>query len=334
MAWHLRFQHRVLVGLVTLGALFAQAPGAWAQSDAAANFPEHSVRLMVAYSAGGATDLAARTIAQELGKMWHQSVVVENRPGAGGNIGAVEVAHAKPDGYYLIMVAPAHAINVSLYSQPGYRALEDFEPIGQVSFITNMVVVHPSFPVTSIKELIEAAKQNPGIMYAHGGVGTSEHLSAEYFQLRTGIKLSAVPYRGTAQYVTDLIAGQVKLAFANMPAVLPYVQNGTLRALAVSSPQRSPVLPNVPTIAEASGLSDYGVTVWLGLMAPAGTPKAIVQKINHDVGQVLQIPDVRSKLAGLGMEPAYSSSEDFRKLIASEVKKYAEVIKVAGVKPQ
>ncbi len=303
-----------------------------AQTTGADQFPNRPVTIMVAYSAGGATDVAARTIAEQLGLLWGQSVVVENRPGAGGNIGAAEVARAKPDGYTMIMVAPAHAINVSLYDKPGYRALEDFTSIGQVSFITNMVVAHPSFPANTISELISSAKKNPGeIAYASGGVGTSEHLSAEYFQYRTGTRLAHIPYKGTSATIPDLLAGRVKLSFGNLPALLPHIRSGALKALAVSAPERTPVLPDVPTVGETVG-ADYNVTVWLGLLAPAGTPDNIVAKINGDLAKVLAKPVVKERLAGLGMEPAHSSPGAFRDLIASEKDKYAKVIEAANVK--
>lgn len=329
----IRHHWKTCLASITLSSIMAGAPAiAHSQAAGAGGFPSHPVTMVVAYSAGGATDVAARTIAEQLGILWGESVVVENRPGAGGNIGASQVARAKPDGYTMIMVAPAHAINVSLYDAPGYRALEDFAAIGQVSFITNMVVAHPSFPANNISELIDQAKEKPGeIAYASGGVGTSEHLSAEYFQYRTGIKLTHIPYKGTSASVPDLLAGRVKLSFGNLPALLPHIRSGALKALAASSPERTPVLPDVPTVGETVG-ADYDVTVWLGLLAPAGTPADIVAKINRDLGKVLEKPSVKERLAGLGMAPAYSSPDAFRDLIASEKDKYAEVIKAANVK--
>ena len=314
-----------LIAAGGLASLAAMAQGA---------YPNRPVTLVVAYAAGGATDVAARTIAQELGTMWSQSVVVENRPGAGGNIGAAQVARSKPDGYTLIMVAPAHAINVSLYPTPGYQALKDFEPIGRVSFITNMIAIHPSFPAKSVAEIISMSKAKPGsLSYASGGVGTSEHLSAELFQFKAGIKLLHIPYRGTAAAVPDLLSGQVGLTFGNMPALLPHVRKGSLQAISVNGATRSPVLPDVPATTE-SGLPGFEMTVWLGLLAPAGTPADIVQKINRDLGKVIELKAVKDRLAGLGMEPAFTSADAFRQLIATEVDKYAAVIKAAGLKAE
>lgn len=323
--------HRRLLTCTVMAASALAGPLALAQG-AAASYPNRTVSIMVAYAAGGATDVAARTIAQELTNMWGQSVIVENKPGAGGNIGAVQVARSKPDGHTLIMVAPAHAINVSLYDNAGYGALTDFDPIARVSYITNMIAVHPSFQAKSVQELLALAKAKPGtITYASGGVGTSEHLSAELFQYKSGVKFVHIPYKGTAAAIPDLLSGQVSLTFGNMPALLPHIQKGTLRALAVNSPTRSPVLPDVPTASEA-GLPGYEMTVWLGLLAPAGTPADIIQKINRDVGKVLEMPSVKTRLAGLGMEPAFTSADAFGKLIADEVAKYATVIKAAAIK--
>ena len=297
-------------------------------------YPNRPVTLVVAYAAGGAIDVAARTIAQELGAMWSQSVVVENRPGAGGNIGAAQVARSKPDGYTLIMVAPAHAINVSLYPTPGYQALKDFEPIGRVSFITNMIAIHPSFPAKSVAEIISISKAKPGSMsYASGGVGTSEHLAAELFQFKAGIKLLHIPYRVTAAAVPDMLSGQVGLTFGNMPALLPHVREGSLLAISVNGVTRSSVLPEVPVTTE-SGLPGFEMTVWLGLLSPAGTPAGIVQKINRDLGKVIELKAGKDHLSVLGMVPAFNSADAFRQLIATEVDKYAAVIKAAGLKAE
>lgn len=289
--------------------------------------------MEVGYTAGGATDVAARTVAEALGKRWGQSVIVENRPGAGGNIAAVHAARSKPDGYTLLMIAPAHAINVSLYANAGYDATGDFEAIGRISYITNLIVVNPAFPARSTKELIALAKAKPGdIQFASGGIGISEHLSAELFQYSTGIKLSHIPYRGTAAAVPDLLSGQVMLTFGNLPALLPYLKSGALRALSVNSAKRSPLLPDVPTTAEAADLPGYDVSVWLGLVAPAGTPKDVVAKINRDLALVLQDPSVRARLEGLGMDIAFTSPDAFRDLIASEKVRYAKVIQAANIK--
>lgn len=302
-------------------------------AQGAADFPNRPVTIMVAYSAGGATDVAARTIAEGLSKLWGQPVVVENRPGAGGNIGAVKVARDKPDGYSLVMVAPAHAINVSLYPNAGYDALKDFESIGRVSYVPNVIVANPSFKPTNVKELIALAKSKPGEQsYSSGGVGTSEHLSAELFMYKTGTKMTHIPYKGTSAALPDLLSGQVLLTFGNLPAYLPHIKSGKLKVIAVNSPTPLAALPGVPTA--NVDVPGYDVTVWLGLLAPAGTPPDIVAKINRDLGKVLEDPAVRAKLDTLGMQHAFTSPAEFRALIAAEVDKYAAVIKAAGIKAE
>ena len=313
-----------------VAALVVQAAPSSAQG-AAAGYPRQTVTITVAYAAGGATDITTRVIAQELTKMWGQSVVVENRPGAGGNIGASMIARAKPDGYNLIMVAPAHTVNATLYPNPGYEPIKDFEPIGQVTNMTNMVVAHPSFPAKDIRELIEMAKKPEAVAYASGGVGTSEHMAAELFQFKTGVKMTHIPYKGTGQVIPDLLSGQVKLTFGNMPALLQHIQKGALKPLAVSTAKRSSALPEVPTVAEA-GVPGYEVIVWLGLLAPAGTPADVVQKINADVATVLKLPAVRERFASMGLEPAHSSPAEFRRLLESEIDKYATVIRAAKLR--
>jgi tripartite-type tricarboxylate transporter receptor subunit TctC len=315
--------------LLIASLLLAAAP-AFGDGQAK-DYPRQTVTITVAYAAGGATDITTRAIAQELTKLWGHSVVVENRPGAGGNIGASQIARAKPDGYNLIMVAPAHTVNATLYPNPGYEPLKDFTPIGQVTVMTNMVVAHPSFPAKSIKELLEMSKKPDAVAYASGGVGTSEHMAAELFQYKTGVKLTHVPYKGTGQVIPDLLSGQVKLAFANMPALLPHIQRGNLKPLAVSTAKRSSALPDVPTVAEA-GVPGYEVIVWLGLLAPASTPSDIVEKINKDLATVLQVPAIKEKFAAMGMEPSHSSPAEFRKLLEAEIEKYATVIKAANLK--
>ena len=313
-----------------VAALVVQAAPSSAQG-AAAGYPRQTVTITVAYAAGGATDITTRVIAQELAKMWGQSVVVENRPGAGGNIGASMIARAKPDGYNLIMVAPAHPVNAPLFPNPGYEPIKDFEPIGQVTNMTNMVVAHPSFPAKDIRELLEMAKKPEAVAYASGGVGTSEHMAAELFQFKTGVKMTHIPYKGTGQVIPDLLSGQVKLTFGNMPALLQHIQKGALKPLAVSTAKRSSALPEVPTVAEA-GVPGYEVIVWLGLLAPAGTPADVVQKINADVATVLKLPAVRERFAARGLEPAHSSPAEFRRLLESEIDKYATVIRAAKLR--
>ena len=318
---------------LVLAASVLGLTSAAAAQGSAGSFPSHPVTITVAYAAGGATDITARAIANELTRIWGQSVVVENRPGAGGNIGAGMIARAKPDGYNLIMVAPAHTVNPSLYPSPGYEPLKDFETVGQVTAMTNMVVAHPSFPANTIQELIALAKKPEGVTYASGGIGTSEHMAAELFQHMAGVKMTHVPYKGTGQVIPDLLSGQVKLTFGNMPALLPHIRKGALKPLAVSTAKRNNALPDTPTVAEA-GVPGFEVIVWLGLLAPAGTPADVIDRINQGVKAAIATPTIKERFAAMGMEPTYSTPAEFRKLLESEITKYATVIKAANLKIQ
>jgi tripartite-type tricarboxylate transporter receptor subunit TctC len=313
-----------LLGLTTHGAA-AAAP--------ADTFPSRSIRLVVPFPPAGATDILARAVANDLQKTWGQSVVVENRPGAGGNLGADQVAKANPDGYTLVMgTVGTHGINVSLYARMPYDAIRDFAPVTLVAAVPNLLVVHPSVPVTSVRELIDLARAQPGILnYASSGNGTSIHLSGELFKSMANVQITHVPFNGSGPAIGALVAGQVQAMFDNMPSALPQAKSGRLRPLAVTSAHRSPALPEIPTIAEA-GLPGYDASSWFGVLAPAGTPRDIVAKLNAAIVRGLQSSETRDRLSGQGAEPVGDSPEHFAEFIRAEIAKWAGVVKAAGAR--
>ncbi|HET9045365.1 MAG TPA: tripartite tricarboxylate transporter substrate binding protein [Casimicrobiaceae bacterium] len=304
-------------------------PVALAQSA----YPTKPVRIVVPFPAGGTTDILARAAAQKLSETWGQQAIVDNRPGAGGNIGAELVAKSAPDGYTLLMgTVGTHAINASLYPKMPYDHVKDFVPVILVAGVPNVLVVNPELPVRSVQELMAYAKANPGkLNFASSGSGTSIHLSGELFKVMTGAQMTHVPYKGSAPALTDLIGGQVQLMFDNLPSSLAFIKAGKLRALAVTSAQRSPALPDVPTVAE-SGVPGFEASSWFGLLAPAGTPPTIVAKINTDTQKWLASPDAKEKLAAQGANVAGGSPDDFAKHIQSETAKWARVVKESGAK--
>ena len=305
------------------------APIAFAQG--AASYPTKPVRLVVPFPAGGTTDILARAVAQQLSVGWGQQVIVDNRPGAGGNIGSELVAKAAPDGYTLLMgTVGTHAINPSLYAKMPYDHVKDFTPVVLVAGVPNVLVVNPSLPVHSVPELIAYAKANPGkLNFASSGNGTSIHLSGELFRTMTGVDMTHVPYKGSAPALTDLIGGQVQLMFDNLPSSLQFIRTGKLRALAVTSAARSTALPELPTLAEA-GLPGFEASSWFGILAPAGTPKDIVAKINAAVGSWLASPEAKEKLLAQGAIAAGGSPDAFVKHIDAETAKWAKVVKASG----
>jgi tripartite-type tricarboxylate transporter receptor subunit TctC len=305
------------------------APSAIAQ----ATYPNKPVRVVVPFPAAGTTDILARAAAQKLSETWGQQAIVDNRPGAGGNIGSELVAKSAPDGYTLLMgTVGTHAINPSLYPKMPYDHVKDFVPVILVAGVPNVLVVNPSMQVNSVQELIAYAKANPGkLNFASSGNGTSIHLSGELFKVMTGVQMAHVPYKGSAPALTDLMGGQVQLMFDNLPSSLAFIKAGRLRALAVTSAQRSPALPDVPTVAE-SGVPGFEASSWFGLLAPAGTPRDIVTKINADTAKWLSSPDAKEKLAAQGAAVAGGSPEDFAKHIQAETAKWARVVKESGAK--
>jgi tripartite-type tricarboxylate transporter receptor subunit TctC len=295
------------------------------------DYPSHPIRIVVPFAAGGTSDLVTRILGQALGTALKVAVVVDNRPGAGGNIGSDLVAHAAPDGYTLLMGTVAtHGINATLYKKMPFDPVEDFAPISLVASTPSVLEVNPSLPVKSVQDLIDYAKANPGKLYfGSAGNGSSHHLAGELFDSMAGVKMTHVPYRGTAAAVTDTIAGQVQVIFDTLPSAMPFVKSGQLRAIAVTSSRRDPALPNLPTLAE-SGLPGYEVGSWYGLLAPAGTPPAVVEKISKLVAQLVRRPDIKQKLLEQGATPVGDTPAEFAAHIASELKKWAPVVRASG----
>lgn len=312
-----------------LGALFACI----ATIASAQGYPTRTIRLVVPFPAGGTTDILAREVAQKLTEVLGQAVVVDNRPGAAGNIGSDLVAKSAPDGYTLLMgTVGTHAINPSLYSKMPYDHVKDFAPVVLVAGVPNVLVVNPALPVNSVSDLIKLAKDKPGqINFASSGSGTSIHLSGELFKTMAGVDMTHVPYKGSSPALTDLIGGQVQIMFDNLPSALPQIKGGRLRAIAVTSLKRAPVLPDIPTISE-SGLPGFEASSWFGVLAPAGTPAAVVARINTEVNKWLQSADAREKLLGQGAEAAGGSPERFASHIRAESEKWAKVVKASGAK--
>jgi len=300
----------------------------------AADYPDKPIRLVVGFAAGGATDLFARIVAQKLQDRMGQSVIVENRPGAGGTIASSVVAKAPADGYTIDVVSASHAINATLYPSLPYDSVADFVAIGTVAVAPNVLVVHPSLPVNNLAEFIALAKAKPGTMnLASAGTGSSSHLAGELFKSMAGINLVHVPYKGTGESIRDLISGQVQATVDAVSALLPHINSGALKVLGVGDPQRTPKLPNVPTLSEA-GVPGYAYFAWVGLVAPARTPPEVIRKLNAELAVVLKSPDVEKKIDDLGARTFVSSAAEFDALIKSEIAKFAQIIKTAGVKLQ
>ena len=316
--------HRWILGLL-LGLVFALA--------SAQSYPTKPIRLVVPFPPGGATDILARDVAQKLTEAWGQSVIVDNRPGAGGNIGSELVAKSAPDGYTLEMgTVGTHAINASLYAKMPYDHVKDFTPVILVAGVPNVLVVNPSVPANSVAELIAYAKANPGkLNFASSGNGTSIHLSGELFKVMAGVQIMHIPYKGSTPALQDLLAGQVQMMFDNLPPSLPQIKAGKLRALAVTSLTRAPALPDVPTLSEA-GLPGFEASSWFGILAPAGTPAPIVAKLNAEIAKYLATPEAKEKLAKQGANAAGGTPDDFAKHIAAETAKWAKVVKDSGAK--
>jgi tripartite-type tricarboxylate transporter receptor subunit TctC len=304
-----------------------------AAGTSAQTYPTRPIRLVVPFPAGGTTDILAREVGQRLSVSLGQPVVIDNRPGAAGNIGSDLVAKSAPDGYTLLMcTVSTHAINPNLYAKLPYDHVKDFAPVILVAGVPNVLEVTPSLPVNTVSDLIKLAKEKPGqINFASSGSGTSIHLSGELFKTMAGVDMTHVPYKGSAPAITDLMGGQVQVMFDNLPSSLQQIKAGKLRAIAVTSAQRAPALPNVPTIAE-SGLAGFEASSWFGVVAPAGTPQAIIARINADVNQWLQSPDAKEKLLAQGAAAAGGTPEQFAAYIRTETEKWAKVVKASGAK--
>ena len=299
-------------------------------SAAAADYPTRPVRWIVGYPAGGSTDITARIMGQWLSERLGQQFVIENKPGAGNNIGTETVINAPPDGYTVYLVNPATAINATLYQKLSFNFLRDMLPVAGFIRVPNVMEVNPSVPAKTVAEFIAYAKANPGkINWASSGNGTSVHLSGELFKMMTGVQLQHVPSRGSAPALTDMISGQVHVMFDNMPSSLPHIQGGKLRALGVTTSVRSDALPDVPTVGDT--VAGYEASAFFGMGVPKGTPPEIIEKLNKEINAGLADPKIKAKLADLGGMLIAGSPADFGKLVADETDKWAKVIKAGGV---
>jgi len=306
--------------------------GASALAQAADNYPNRSITMVVAFPAAGTTDILARLIGQKLTEKFKQTVIVENRPGAGGNIGTAYVAKAAPDGYTIMMgTIGTQSINPSLYKKMPYDAAKDFVPITRAAMVPNLLVVNKDAPFNTLPEMMAYGKANPGkLTYGSSGNGTTLHLSGELFNLMSGSKITHIPYKGSTPAVADLMGGQISMIFDNMPSVIQQVKSGRLKALAVTSAQRNAQLPEIPTIQEL-GVAGYEVWSWFGLLAPAATPKPIVDKLNASIVDIIKQPDVQTKIIELGAVPVPETSAEFGAFIEAETLKWAKVIKEANI---
>lgn len=299
----------------------------------AQTYPSKSIRLIVPFPPGGPADILSRAIGQKLTDSWGQQVVVDNRAGAGGTIGSDLAAKGTPDGYTLLMgFVGTHAINPSLYSSLPYDNVKSFEPVSLVATATIILVLHPSLPPKSVKELIALAKSKPGeLTFGSPGNGTPQHLAGELFNTMAGVKMTHVPFKGAVPAINDLLGGRISLIFSSAPPALPHVATGKLRALAVTSGKRSSVSPDLPTVAE-SGLPGFEVINWYGVLAPARTPKTIVEKLNAEIAKIMKMPDVKERLSSVGIEAFSSTPAQFAAFMKEETAKWAKVVKFSGAR--
>ena len=321
-------------GLLTVFAALITATSIPALAQSTAAWPTKPIKIIVGYSAGGATDVLTRLVSVGMGNTLGQSIVVENRPGANSNVGAEIVARSPADGYTLYAFSIANTINATLYPNLSYDPIKDFEPIGMIAKIPNILVVNPSLPVKTLAEYVRYAKDaKDGVTFASSGSGSSIHLSGEMFKMQAKIQMLHIPYKGSAPAVTDLLGGQVESMFDNAPSALPHIKAGKLRPIAVTSAQRSPFLPDVPTIAE-SGYPGFDVQSWFALVAPAGTPKPIITQLNAALNKALNSPEVRQRMQELAATPEPGSPEKMAAFEASEVKRWRDVVKASGAKAE
>jgi len=299
-------------------------------SARAADYPTRPVHIIVGYPPGGSTDIVARLIGNWLSQRLGQQFIVENRAGAGNNIGTEQVTKAAPDGYTMLLVNPANTINASLYKKLNFNFLRDIDPVGNVIQVPNVMEVNPSVPAKTVPEFIAYVKANPDkVNVASSGNGTSIHLSGELFKMMTGIKMTHVPYKGSAPMLTDLLAGQVQVTFDNLPSSIGHIKAGKLRALAVTTAKRSPELPDVPTVAES--VPGYEASAFFGFGVPHGTPKEIVDKLNHEINEALKDPGMLKKLGDLGGIPAPGTPDDFKTFLTAETAKWEKVVHAANL---
>jgi tripartite-type tricarboxylate transporter receptor subunit TctC len=316
----------ILLAAIAVANVHAQAPGA--------NYPAKQIRVIVPFPAGGPTDAIARAIGQKLSETWGQPVIVDNRPGAGGNIGTELAAKSPADGYTLFIGTVANAINQSLFAKLPFDFVRDFAPVTQ-NYVTGLILaVHPSLPAHSVKELIALAKAHPGqLSYSSSGVGGTPHLAGELFNSMAGVKMVHVPYKGSAPAMADLLGGHIQLTFDNMLTVLPQVKAGKLRGLAVTMTTRSPLAPELPTVAEA-GLKGFEVKSWNGVVVPTGTPKEIIARLNGEIVRILRQPDLREKFLVQGVELVPTTPEEFGAFIKQDIAKWAKVIQLSGARAE
>ncbi|WP_289296137.1 tripartite tricarboxylate transporter substrate binding protein [uncultured Reyranella sp.] len=318
----------------TLGAAaaLALAPALVPAHARAQAYPSKPIRLIVPYSAGGGADTTARLIAPRLQEALGQTIVIENKPGAGGMIGDEIVAKAAPDGHTLLIGAFAHAVNPSLFPKMPFRTPEDFAPVSLLVTVPELMVITPSHPAKTVAELVALAKAQPGkLSYASSGNGSAQHLAAELFKMRTGTDIQHVPYKGGALAVADVAAGHVPFYFGNMSAALPQARGGRVRPLAVTSAARSPAAPDVPTLTEA-GVPDCEISEWNALIAPAGTPPAVIARLHAEVAKIMRTEEMKAKFADLGADAIGSTPDELAAFLRSEMKKWAEVVKAANIK--
>jgi tripartite-type tricarboxylate transporter receptor subunit TctC len=319
-----------LLRLVLSSGLLATAAFAAHAQAPAGPYPSKPVKVIVPYPPGGPTDIVARVVFQQVAESTGQQFLIENRAGAGGNIGAEAVARSPADGYTLLVATTAHAINMSLFKNLGYDVQKDFAPVTLLTQGPLVLVATPNFPASNVRELIALAKAKPDTLnFASSGNGQSTHLSGELFNSMAGIKLAHVPYKGSAPALTDVIAGQVPLMFDTMLSAMPFVKAGKLKALAVTSPQRSPAAPELPTVAE-SGLPGYEVFAWNGLLAPAGTPKVVIDRLGDELNKAMAMPAVREKFSAQGFAASWQSPEQFGQFLRGEVAKWTKTVKASG----
>ena len=304
-------------------------PAAFAQ---ASTYPNKAIRMVVPYPPGGPTDLTARVVAAEMSKILGQSIIVDNKPGASGMIGAEVVARAEPDGYTFLANASLHVINPHLYPEMRFDALKDFVPITQLAGVPLVLVVPNSLPVYSVKDLVEYGKKNPGkLNFASSGNASAQHLAGESFKVAAGIEMPHIPYKGSSPALADLVGGQVQLMFDAMPSAMPFIKAGKLRAIAVTTLKRAQALPELPTISE-SGYAGFDIATWYGYWAPKGTPMAIVNQLSQAASQALKLQSVQDQYAGMGAEPVGSTSAEFAKYNETELVKWEKIVRASGAK--
>jgi tripartite-type tricarboxylate transporter receptor subunit TctC len=316
------------------GACAASTPAHAQKPPAQAQYPSKTLRFILPYPPGGGTDFLGRLVGQKLAEAFGQPVIPDNRPGANSNLGAELAARSPPDGYTLLLTNMSHAVNVSLYTRLGYDIVKDFAPVSLLASHPHVLVVHPSLPVKTVKDLIALARTRPGQLdYSSAGVGSSPHLAGAMFDTMAGVKMTHIPYGGGASSVIAIMGGQVQLGFPTTPTAIPQLKSGKLRGVAVTSRQRAPSLPALPTISE-SGLPGYEIIIWYGLLVPAGTPAEVIARLHGESMKLLNSPDVRERLAAAGFEPIGSTPEQFGPYIRSEVAKWAKVVKETGARAE